>query len=257
MASVSSVWPSPCHSQRPYVNPALARRQGRQIRSVRRQRSQRNRLEDRPDLPSRAEIGEVQAMRKDLHLISLARPGDLLPALAKAGELGHAIADHVLHVEFGSLALLAADDQCRSADILHPSVFHPEFFGVPRIDRDGGGNVPEHRVNQRKAGLVFFDRGHRLAFKRGVHQRELPAWRRLPRDDSVLPAIEVKVFGFVAPVMNAAQAGADPKIHVRQIRVLGIAGAHANRARVAVLNLQVDIAHRRIERARRRHRAAC
>ena len=157
------------HSQPPYVDPGLTRWQGRQVRSVRGQRLQRYRLKDGPDRPGRAEIGEVQPVRKDLHFVSLAPARRPSSRSRESGRIRHALADHVLHIEFGPLALLAADDQGRSADVLHPPVFHPEFFGVPRIDRDRRRNVPEHRVNQRQSGLMFFDRGHRLAFKRGVH----------------------------------------------------------------------------------------
>ena len=54
----------------------------------------------------------------------------------------------------------------------------------------------------------------------------------------------MKIDGHIAPVVYARKTGTNIKIHVRQIAVLGITRAHANGSRIAVLNFNIDIAHR-------------
>src|ERR1700730_14661236 len=89
-----------------------------------------------------------------------------------------------------------------------------------------------------------------LSFKCGINDRELPARRRLAGPYSVLPAVKVQIDGDVSAVVNSRQGGAEKKIHVRQITMLGISRAHAGGAGIPVLNFYVDVAHRGIKGSR-------
>src|SRR5690606_24079592 len=85
-----------------------------------------------------------------------------------------------------------------------------------------------------------------------VHRHELPARRGRPCPDPVLAAEEADVLHYVARVVHAGDPLADAEVHVREERVLGVGAADANGPRVPLANLDVDVAHRRIERARAR-----
>src|SRR5260370_24545159 len=82
-----------------------------------------------------------------------------------------------------------------------------------------------------------------LPFERGVNYRELPPWRRLPRPDPVLTTLEMKIDRDIPSIVNPGKTGTNAKIHVRQIAVLSITGAYADSSRVAVFDLDIDIAH--------------
>ena len=86
-----------------------------------------------------------------------------------------------------------------------------------------------------------------LAFEGGVEKRELPAGRGFARHDAVLAAIEVQVFGFVADVVQTREAGADVEVHVGEIAVLRNMEADADRGGVAVLDFEIDVAHRGVK----------
>ena len=98
---------------------------------------------------------------------------------------------------------------------------------------------------------MFTDRSLALTFEVGINHGELPSWRRFPGPDSVLAAKEMHVLGDVATVVNSSQARTYVKVNVRQ-KALGIVGAHANCARISVLNLKINVGERRVERARAR-----
>src|SRR6202021_3893819 len=86
-----------------------------------------------------------------------------------------------------------------------------------------------------------------LPFKCGIDNGELPSGRRLAEPYSVFPAMKVQIDGYVSAIVNSRQAGAEVKIHVRQITMLGISRAHTGGAGISVLNFNVDVAHRGIK----------
>ena len=81
-----------------------------------------------------------------------------------------------------------------------------------------------------------------------INQRELPCGRSLFRENSVAPAVEVQVLGFVADLVERGEAGAQVKVHVAQKGVLRDMEANRDRRRIAVADLEIDVAHRRIKR---------
>src|ERR1700680_2839198 len=89
--------------------------------------------------------------------------------------------------------------------------------------------------------------GLSLSFKCGIHHGELPSRRGLAGPYSVLPPMKVQIDGYVSAIVNSRKGGAEIKIHVRQITVLGISRAHAGGAGISILNFYVDVAHRRIK----------
>src|ERR1019366_10712438 len=94
------------------------------------------------------------------------------------------------------------------------------------------------------------DGGLALALEYGVDHGELPARGGTAGPDAVLAAKKADVLRPVAGCVDARQAGADPEVHVGHETVLRIAGAHADRAGVAVRDLEIDIGDGRIDRAR-------
>jgi hypothetical protein len=102
----------------------------------------------------------------------------------------------------------------------------------------------------RQPRLVLADSGVALTGEAGVEQRELPRGRGLLGDDAVSPADETDVIHDVAGLVDAGEPRADAELHVTEKGVLRHAEAHARRRRVAGADLDVDVAHRRIEAAR-------
>ncbi len=64
----------------------------------------------------------------------------------------------------------------------------------------------------------------------------------------------MQILGLVADLGERGQAGADMEIHVAEIGVLGDVEADGDRRRVAVADLEIDVAHGRIECAWNRRR---
>jgi hypothetical protein len=116
-----------------------------------------------------------------------------------------------------------------------------------RVDVDGYGEVAEGGANEGQPGHVLADGGLALAFEDGVEQRELPEGRRVVGEDAVAPAVEAEVLTQVADLGQGGEARTDVKIHVAQDPVLGHMEANGNGSRVSGADLEVDVAHRRIE----------
>ena len=93
------------------------------------------------------------------------------------------------------------------------------------------------------------NRGHALPFERRVDQREPPARRWRDGHDCVLAAQEAQVLAEIAAVVNARQRRAEAELHVCEETMLCIRRPHRDRTRVAVLDDDVDVAQRGIERA--------
>jgi hypothetical protein len=96
---------------------------------------------------------------------------------------------------------------------------------------------------------VLADRRVALAVEGRVDQGELPGRRGLLGDDAVAAAVEVDVLHDVAGLVDAGEGRAQAEVHVAEEGVLGHAEPHRRRGRIAVADLDVDIAHRRIEGA--------
>jgi hypothetical protein len=96
---------------------------------------------------------------------------------------------------------------------------------------------------------VLADRRVALAVEGRVHQRELPGGRGLLGDDPVAATVEVDVLHDVAGLVDAGEGRAQAEVHVAEEGVLGHAEPHRRRGRIALADLDVDIAHRRIEGA--------
>src|ERR1019366_3344965 len=110
------------------------------------------------DISGCAQRRESKSMRKDFHLVYLPGSGKLAAALAKARKDRHLAADDALEIDLGHPAILIADQDCRAADVLKARVFYPKLVGIMRVDRDGGGNIPELIVDQRQSGFILADR---------------------------------------------------------------------------------------------------
>src|ERR1700738_4539116 len=162
------------------------------------------------------------------------------------------MADNVLHVNLGPRVVLVTDDHGGPGKVLHAAVFHPKLLGVARVDGNCRGNVLELRANQSQACFVLTDRSLALTLEGAINHGELPSWSRFQGPDSVLAAEEMHILGDVAAVVNSSQAGTYVKVNVRQKAMLGIVGAHANGARISLLNVKINVTERRVERARAR-----
>src|SRR5882762_7629404 len=195
---------------------------------------------------------KMKPVGKGFDPVGLSGADNLFSALSIRRKHGHFMADNVLHVNLGPRVVLITDDHGGPGNVLHAAVFHPKLLGVVRVDGNRRGNVLELRANQSQPGFVFTDRSLALTFEVGINHGELPSWRRFPGPDSVLAAKEMHVLRDVAAVVNTSQARTYVKVNVRQKAMLGIVGAHANGARISVLNLKINVTERRVERARAR-----
>ena len=64
----------------------------------------------------------------------------------------------------------------------------------------------------------------------------------------------MQILGLVADLGQRGEAGTDMEIHVAEIGMLRDVEADRHRGRVAVADLEIDVAHRRVECARIRRR---
>src|SRR5436305_8516358 len=96
---------------------------------------------------------------------------------------------------------------------------------------------------------MLADRCLTLALEPAVEQGELPGGRRLLRQDAIAAAEETQVFGLVGDLVDAGQAGADMKVDMAEIVMLRAMEADAHRARIALADLEIDIAHCRVKSA--------
>ena len=110
-------------------------------------------------------------------------------------------------------------------------------------------HVAETDIHQGQRGFMLADRRFALAFELAVEQGELPGGRGLLRQDAVAAAEEAQILGLVGDLVQARQARADVEIHVAEIIVLRAMEADADRACIALADLEIDVAHRRIEGA--------
>src|SRR5260370_42412679 len=97
---------------------------------------------------------------------------------------------------------------------------------------------------------MFLDGRCPLAVEAGIEQSELPSRRRPACHDPVLAAVKVEVFPLIPDVVKGCHPGTDMEVHVCQEAVLSDVEANADRARIAVANLKVHVAHGGIECAR-------
>ena len=79
--------------------------------------------------------------------------------------------------------------------------------------------------------------------------REWASRERTSCNDAVLAAVEMEVFDLVADVLQSRPGRAEAEIHVGEIAVLGDMEADADGGGIAGADLDVDIAHRAVERA--------
>src|SRR6266850_6660222 len=118
-----------------------------------------------------------------------------------------------------------------------------------RLDGNRAGHVHKTWTNKCESGSALTDGCHALSFERGVNGCELPTRRRRLCPNSVIAAIEAYIFHDVASVVHARETSSDVKVHVREERVLSVPSAHTDSTSVTVIDLDVQIAHRGVERA--------
>ena len=189
-------------------------------------------------------------MRERGHGVDGSRGRQPSSALAERGEDGNSPADDALHVDFGSRIALEADHERRSRHIVEACVLDPELVRRSLFDVDRGRHAGKARTDECQTRLVLPYRGASLSLERGINERVLPAWRRRACPDAVFAADEVHILGDVAAFVHAGQAGSDAEFDVRREAVLCVLCADADGARIPVLNLEVHVAQRRIERSR-------
>jgi hypothetical protein len=134
--------------------------------------------------------------------------------------------------------------------VLEPDVLAPQRVAVAAVDLDPDRGIANGDVDHRQIDLVLADRSVALAGEARVEQGELPRGRRLLGDDAVSTAHEMDVLDDVARLIDAGERRAEAELHVAEEGMLGHAEAHPRRRRIARADLDVDVAHRRIERAR-------
>src|SRR5450432_23411 len=190
-----------------------------------------------------------EAMRKDFHPVYLPGSGKLAAALAKTCKDRHLTADDALEINLGHPAVFIADQDGRAADVFKARVFYPKLVGILRVDRDGGGNIPELIVDQRQSRFILPDRRLALAVESRVDQRELPGSRWLARQDAISAAVKMQILSLVPYIVESRQAGSNLEIHVGQIPVLGDVKTNSDGRGVVAADLEIDIAHRGIKGA--------
>src|SRR5215472_6104033 len=137
----------------------------------------------------------------------------------------------------------------RTADLLKPRPHYPQLLGVPWIDRYRLRNLAKSVVNQRQSRFMLLDRCLTLSLEARIDQRELPSRRRPLRHNPILPAVKVEVLALIANVLQGCQPRSDPEIHMGQITVLRRMKPYRDRGGIPFANLEILVAHRRIERS--------
>ena len=117
-----------------------------------------------------------------------------------------------------------------------------------RVDVDGCWQIAERIADKSDAGLMFANGRLALAVKDRIEQSELPRRRCLVGKDAIASAVEVQVFRFISNFGQGGEARSDAEVHVAEISMLRHVKAYTNGGRVAVADLEIDIAHGRIER---------
>jgi hypothetical protein len=119
-----------------------------------------------------------------------------------------------------------------------------------RIDVDRNRHLAELAADERKACLVLANRRLALGFEYRIDQRKLPRRRGFFGENAVAPAKEMQIFSLVADLIERGKAGANVKVDVAEIGMLRHVKANRDGRRIAVADLEIDVAHRRIERVR-------
>src|SRR5215469_5174980 len=109
--------------------------------------------------------------------------------------------------------------------------------------------MAERVVNQRQSRLMLLDRCLALSLEARIDQCELPSWRRPLRHNSILPAVKVEVLAHIANVLQGCQPRSDPEIHMFQVTMLCHMKPYRDRGGIPLADLEILVAHRRIERS--------
>ena len=197
----------------------------------------------------RAQSGQRQAVGERLDPVFRARPRHRLPAVAEPGEHRHAAGRRILETDLRVDIVFVADDDRGLGDVLEPYVPAPQPVAIAAVDLDPDRHVADAGVDQRQPGLVLADRCIALPVERRIEQRVLPRGRGLFGEDTVATAEEPQVLADVADLVDAGEPRADMEVDMAEIRVLRQVEAHRGRGGVAVADLEIDVAHRRIEGA--------
>ncbi len=227
-------------------------RGGRKRRNRRRQR--RGHRAERGSLVAHAHgahaafAGNDEAEVEVADLVDRAFAGNLFAACAQQREGGHVAQHGGFKADFSERIFLVADDDGLAGEIFEAAVLCPQLIGVFGIDVDGRRRVAEAVADEREADLVLADGGFALAVEDGVNERELPGGRGFFGEDAVAAAVEAQIFGLVADLVERGEARAHVEVHVAEIGVLRDVKADGDGGRIAGADLEVDVAHRRVER---------
>ncbi len=134
----------------------------------------------------------------------------------------------------------------------HPFKAHilaPQRIAITGVDFDANRYIAQCYVDQRQAGLMFANRRARLALEARIQHGELPGRRGLLGHDAIASAQEAQVLDEVAGLVDAGKSASETEIHVAEVGMLRNPEADRGRRRVAGPDLDVDVAHHRIERA--------
>ncbi len=94
---------------------------------------------------------------------------------------------------------------------------------------------------------MLADGGLALTLEHGIDQGELPGGRSLFGQNAVTSTIEVEILGLIADLVQRGETGAGMEVHVAEKSVLRGVEADRDRGGVAVADLEIDVAHGRIE----------
>ena len=197
-----------------------------------------------------AECGHGEAIGEIGDPIGLALAVDRPAAVAEAGEDRAVDRQRIIEADLGEDILLVRDDDAGLRHIFEPDILAPEAVAVAAVDLDPDRRVPDRDIDEGEVDLMLADRRVALAVECRIEQGKLPGGRGLFGDDAVSAALKMDILDHVAGLIDAGKGGAETEFHMAQESMLGHAEAHAGGGRIARADLDIDIAHRRIEGAR-------
>ncbi len=196
-----------------------------------------------------AERGNREAIGEVRNLVGRALAYHRAPALAEVRKDGGAAGKRILETDLREDVVLVRNDDAGLADVLEPHVLAPKGVAVTAIDLDPDRRVAKHDVDHGQAHFMLADGSIALPLEAGVEQGELPGGRGLLGDDAIAAAVKVDVLDDVAGLVDTGEGRTQAEVHVAEKGVLGHTEAHPGSGGIAFADLDVEIAHGRVERA--------
>ena len=145
------------------------------------------------------------------------------------------------------LAHIAENEGCAS-NVAQQQISAIELLRLAVANFHRDRRIGKLDADQRHAHLFRLNRRGALPGYVGVHQQKLPCRRRAFRDDAVVAAMDGDVVRLISNILNTRASFAGVNVDVGQKRVLCHMEPYRDSCRIAVANLEVDIAERAIKR---------